>query len=211
MQIILTVKIFPQTRKNIQNFDNIPGLKFYCITNSFKELKRQLQNRFPHQCHTYLCNIEGTDESTGRPQIKLGNLDGFAGDALKHLKDSIGKDFPDSQNGKTDTGPTFDTETKLQEIFVKRAQPFFIGRNDELKILVDFLAGKSIDGKNLEKMNNEKQQPGSGDFGPSPWDQSGSSLMFLSGSRGIGKTALLVQLVKQMQSTQVGVYKNFKA
>ncbi len=97
--------------------------------------------RFPNQVYDYRCVVEGVDDSTGRPRVKLGKLQTFAAKVLEFLKEAIDQTYPMRAKSPAENNEQ-DQESLAQDKFIELKSHFILGREEQLNTLNSFIQGK---------------------------------------------------------------------
>ncbi|KAH9492087.1 hypothetical protein Btru_029459 [Bulinus truncatus] len=160
-----------------------------------KMLKSKLRSKFPNQAFPYNCKFHQMNRSSGREQVELSGLESFAETALSFLKNAIEKMYPVSLAGRN-TEDVNKLERNLQWMFVLDKSKEFIGRQNELENLKEFLEiGHST---HLEKtVLSEDHNPDSNVRNKNDWEleETDNEILVVEGPSGWGKTTLICKLI----------------
>ncbi|PVD28330.1 hypothetical protein C0Q70_10917 [Pomacea canaliculata] len=167
-------------------------------------LAREHLQHFPNQTFHYKASYGGTQLATGRAMVQLTDLDEFASQVTEFFKKAIATAYPQEERSNQLTPE--EKETELQWLYIEDKAETLIGRDRELRMLLDYaqqtpeLNLEQIDGSDNPSIRETSQ-----------WDleENDNQLCFVVAEGGWGKTALLARLVHQACEDGHNVFYHF--
>lgn len=139
-----------------------------------KALKDKLRHKFPGQVFDYSCQYDGIDESTGRPKVKLKELENFSDSVLEFFKSAISRSVPEVKQQLS----AEEMELSMHNHFIELRGQLVLGRDAEVSTIMEYVQNGTLsDGADTE----------------------GLPPLMIIGPAGSGKSALMSHCTLQMK------------
>ncbi|XP_005112446.2 telomerase protein component 1 [Aplysia californica] len=165
-----------------------------------KVMKKKIAERFPTQLFPYSCSYKQISDKSGRDRVELVDMDEFAEKVLNFLKNAIDQSYPPC--AQQESVDSIKQELNLQRLFAVDKAKDLVGREAELKALLQFLSeGSSSLMEEYGGDNCTVRQS-------SEWDiqEGDNEICVLEAASGWGKTALMCKLIGEAVKKGVSVF-----
>eukprot|EP00794_Sanderia_malayensis_P008782 gene8782-9721_t len=162
---------------------------------SLRKLKEELRRRFPNQVFDYECCFKEVDSSSGFDRVILDHLEDFESKCMTFFKNAIDEHYPDDVKKME----SHEVAIVQQDHFVEMKSSSLIGRQSEKNAILKFLSVHDDD-DDAQGDNPKCSHPDLDDS---------KNYLLVTGCPGIGKSALLASVVKELKSRGIICLYNF--